>query len=175
MRLLGRSVVALAICGALTAKTAAAASSACPGDANGDRIVNSLDMVEVLNLFGQKIPRPARGNERANLAAPYGFMDASDLAAVLANIGRDCNDSKQIFCPGDFNNDGVVNAVDITVNLANQGSASSLEEQRMHAWNQAIIADNWGPCSKPELSAFVGNVKSKPGKKAAADLRAAVP
>ncbi|MBX3352573.1 MAG: hypothetical protein KF684_06525 [Phycisphaeraceae bacterium] len=58
---------------------------ACPGDANGDGVVNFSDLNAVLSAFGQSgagIPGDVNGD---------GVVNFSDLNETLSNFGVDCN------------------------------------------------------------------------------------
>ena len=55
----------------------------CPGDTNGDRIVNFADLNTVLGQFGQSgsLPGDVNGD---------GVVNFTDLNIVLANFGTSC-------------------------------------------------------------------------------------
>jgi alkaline phosphatase D len=57
----------------------------CRGDTNGDRAVNTRDLVEVLGNFGQAVLDGTRGDITRN-----GFVDMHDLTALLGNFGVSC-------------------------------------------------------------------------------------
>ncbi len=61
------------------------AETACPGDTNGDNIVNFTDLNAVLAAFGQS------GEGLAGDVNGDGLVNFSDLNEVLANFGADCN------------------------------------------------------------------------------------
>ena len=63
---------------------ALAASASCPGDVNGDRVVNFADLNAVLGAFGQSgadLPADLNGD---------GVVNFADLNEVLSNFGSEC-------------------------------------------------------------------------------------
>ncbi len=61
------------------------AAGACPGDANGDRVVDFLDLNIVLSFFGQPVPVGTNGDLNAD-----GLVDFLDLNIVLSFFGQAC-------------------------------------------------------------------------------------
>jgi hypothetical protein len=61
------------------------AETACPGDTNGDNIVNFTDLNAVLAAFGES------GEGLAGDVNGDGVVNFTDLNEVLANFGADCN------------------------------------------------------------------------------------
>jgi len=58
----------------------------CPGDANGDGLVDGADLSVLLSTFGTKSPEPGTGAD----ANGDGFVDGADLSVLLANFGSEC-------------------------------------------------------------------------------------
>lgn len=87
----------------------------CPGDANGDDIVNFQDVVSVLANWGGMGPL---GDADSN-----GTVDFPDIISVLANWNQSCGAAR---CPGDANVDGIVSFPDITSVLANWSTSGPL-------------------------------------------------
>ena len=58
----------------------------CPGDTNGDFLVNFLDLVDVLLAFNTNVP-PGTGPD---VAGNDGVVNFNDLVLVLLNFGDDC-------------------------------------------------------------------------------------
>lgn len=57
----------------------------CPGDANGDRVVNGADLSVLLGQFGQPVP-PGTGADFNN----DGIVNGADLSVLLSNFGNVC-------------------------------------------------------------------------------------
>lgn len=60
-------------------------STACPGDANGDRVVDFLDLNIVLSFFGQSVAAGTSGDLNSD-----GIVDFLDLNIVLSFFGVTC-------------------------------------------------------------------------------------
>lgn len=60
-------------------------AGACPGDANGDRVVNFTDLNIVLSFFGQSVPVGTNGDLNGDAR-----VDFLDLNIVLSFIGQSC-------------------------------------------------------------------------------------
>ncbi len=57
------------------------------GDMNRDGLVNILDLVTLVSLYGCRKKEP-RWNWEADLASPYGFIDILDLVACASHYGE---------------------------------------------------------------------------------------
>lgn len=66
----------------------AAGVAPCPGDTNGDGVVNFIDLNAVLGAFGASLGQPAY-SPGADLNAD-GIVDFLDLNVVLSNYGASC-------------------------------------------------------------------------------------
>ena len=57
----------------------------CPGDANGDNLVNAADLSVLLANFGGRSEGPGDGDFNGD-----GFCDSADLSVLLAQFGISC-------------------------------------------------------------------------------------
>jgi Ca2+-binding EF-hand superfamily protein len=60
-------------------------TAGCPGDTNGDGVVNFTDLNAVLAAFGQNVAPGTGGDLNGD-----GVVNFTDLNAVLANFGDAC-------------------------------------------------------------------------------------
>ena len=63
-----------------------ATSTSCPGDTNGDGVINFTDLNAVLTQFGQSVAPGSGGDVTGD-----GVVNFSDLNEVLSNFGNACN------------------------------------------------------------------------------------
>ncbi len=63
--------------------TGAAMAPPCPGDVNSDGVVNSDDMVAILNAIGEPCGRSCP----LDVAEPYGIINQADSEVVIQNLG----------------------------------------------------------------------------------------
>lgn len=61
------------------------APPACPGDTNGDRLVNTTDLVAFLGRFGQSVPPGTNVDFNSD-----GVVNTVDLVFLLARFGTVC-------------------------------------------------------------------------------------
>lgn len=57
----------------------------CPGDANGDQVVNSADLSVLLGNFGQSVSGSSNGDFNDD-----GVVNSADLSVLLSNFGSAC-------------------------------------------------------------------------------------
>ncbi len=57
----------------------------CPGDANGDNVIDGSDLSVLLSNFGGRSDGPSQGDFNAD-----GFCDSADLSVLLAQFGLSC-------------------------------------------------------------------------------------
>ncbi len=57
----------------------------CPGDANGDLLINAADLSVLLSNFGQAAAGPSNGDFNGD-----GVCDAADLSVLLSQFGQAC-------------------------------------------------------------------------------------
>ncbi len=74
-----------AVRGIALVKMGAVTQTPCPGDANGDRMVNFLDLNIVLSFFGQNVAAGTNGDLDNN-----GVVNFLDLNIVLSFFGQNC-------------------------------------------------------------------------------------
>ncbi len=116
------------------------AVTCCPGDLNGDGIVNVPDLLLLLGDFGSCDGSPADFDGDGCVGVP-------DLLALIANFGP-CPGSE---CVWDVNGDGVVDNDDLQQVIGNQGPCDGCPEDVngdgiVNGQDAAAVATHFGPC-----------------------------